>query len=133
MTRIDIIKRTITIITLTILALTIIFPVGVSAKEKTNMGLVKEYCTKHYKGYKVVVVPQGDKRIEKRKGQKKVYVEKIFSKSQGKYGYTLKGHYYIAYNKKVKKGKKVTSYLIYNPKTNYIDDVVAVVDNKMIR
>lgn len=74
------------------------------------------------------------KKILKRKGKNIVYIEKCITKSSGKnYGYTIKGHYYVAYNKKVPKGKKVTSYFIWNPYTNYCDDVVAAVDNKMIR
>ena len=72
--------------------------------------------------------------ITHRKGKKIVYIEKIVSISSGKnYGYTKKGHYYIAYNKKVKKGKRVVSYFVWNPNTNYCDDVIASVDNKMIR
>jgi hypothetical protein len=74
-----------------------------------------------------------DKKIDKRKGKKTVYIEKLISKSKGNYGYTIKGHYYIKYNRKVKKGNKVVSYLLWNPYTNYIDDVVAVADCKMIR
>ena len=74
------------------------------------------------------------KKVLKRKGKNIVYIEKCISKSSGKdYGYTIKGHYHIGYNKKVKKNKKVISYLIWNPYTNACDDVVAVVDNKMIR
>ena len=39
----------------------------------------------------------------------------------------------MSYNKRVKKGKKVTVYAIYNPGNNAEDDVIAVVDNKRIR
>ena len=74
------------------------------------------------------------KKILNRKGKKIVYIEKVLSISSGKkYGYTIKGHHYVRYNKKVKKGNKVVSYFVWNPKTNYIDDVVAVADNKRIR
>lgn len=34
--------------------------------------------------------------------------------------------YVVGYPKKVKKGKRVKMYLVYNPNTNYCDDVVAV-------
>lgn len=133
MKRIEVIKHIITVITLVTLAVTIVLPVGASAKEKTtNWGLVKSYCEKHYPNYKVVKVPFDDKRLTHRAGKKVVYVEKVTSKSKGKYG-LIKNKYYIRYNKKVKKGKKVTSYIIYNPKNNAIDDAVAVVDNKRIR
>ena len=77
---------------------------------------------------------KGWKKLENRKGKKIVYIEKCITISNGKGGgFTKKGHYYVAYNKKVKKGKKVTSYFVYNPYTNYVDDIVAAVDNKMIR
>lgn len=133
MKHITVIKHIITVITLVTLAVTIIFPVGVSAKEKpTNWGLVKTYCEKHYPNYKVVKVPFDDKRLLHRTDKKVVYVENVTSKSKGKYG-VIKGKYHIKYNKKVKKSKKVTSYLIYNPKNNAVDDVVAVVDNRKIR
>ena len=103
-------------------------------KAKTNKQIVKEYRNKHFKGYKIKYFKKWDeKKMTNRKGKKILYVEKMVSYSKGKkYGYTKDGCY-IRYNKKVKKGKKVISYCIYNPKTNYIDDVIAVVDNKKIR
>lgn len=61
-----------------------------------------------------------------------VYVQVVKSISQGKQGKT-RGGYILDYNKRVRRGKVVTSYLIYNPYTNYDDDVVAVVDNGMLR
>lgn len=101
-----------------------------SAKSKpSNKSLVKKYCVTYYhKSPKYV--KENSKAIFKHKG--KMIVEVVLTTSKGKYGVTKKG-YHIRYNKKVKKGKKVTSYLIYNPKTNAIDDVVAVVDNNKIR
>lgn len=103
------------------------------AKTPTDKQIVKSYCAKHYKGYKIKYFTKwNDKVMLNRKGKKVVYVEKMVSYSKGNYGYTKDG-YYIRYNKKVKKGKKVVSYCIYNPKTNYCDDVVAVIDNKRIR
>ena len=100
--------------------------------QKTNETLVKSYCTKYYKGYKIKYFTKwNEKTMLHRKGKKVIYVEKMISYSKGKYGYTKEGCY-IRYNKKVKKGKKVISYCIYNPRTNYCDDVVAVVDNNMI-
>lgn len=76
---------------------------------------------------------KGWKKILHRKSKGIVYIEKCVSYSSGKnYGYTKKG-YYIAYNTNVPKNEKVKSYCIWNPYTNYEDDVVAVADNKMIR
>lgn len=99
----------------------------------TSHKLARAYAKANYPKCKIVFVKMGDKRIDNRKGKKTVYIEKLVSKSRGSYGYTIKGHYYIKYNKKVKKGNKVVSYLLWNPYTNYIDDVVAIVDCKKIR
>lgn len=98
-----------------------------------NNKLVREYCKKHYPKYTIRVIDKYDaKVIENRKGKKIVFVEKFVSYSKGNYGYSKKGEY-VKYNKKVKKGKKVISYFIYNPETNYCDDVVAVIDCGKIR
>ena len=70
--------------------------------------------------------------ITNRKSNKKIHVEHVKTKSKGKYGVDKNG-YVVGYNKKVKKNKKVDSYLIYNPKTNAEDDIIAVVDNGKIR
>lgn len=125
-------KMTLIIATL-ILAISFTFPSVSCAKSVTNWTLVKYFCKDYYKGYKIVKVNFDDKRLQKRTGKRVIYVEKVVSISNGKGGGKIKGKWYIAYNKKVKKGKKVVSYCIYNPKTNYCDDVIAVVDNKMIR
>lgn len=103
------------------------------SKAKSDWGIVKTYCSNHYKGYKIKKVSLFSKKLNNRKGKKIVYVEKVVSISNGKGGGIIKGKWYIAYNKKVKKGKKVVSYCIWNPYTNYCDDIVAVVDNKRIR
>ena len=111
-----------------IMAVAFTMPSTVGA-QTSNKGLVREYCTKHYATRDIKYT--NNKPYKKSK--KYVFVEKVKSISDGgKHGHTKDG-YYITYNKKVKKGKRVTSYLIYNPKTNYTDDIVAVVDNKKIR
>ena len=100
---------------------------------RTNVQIAKEYAKHNYPHCKVVVLDKYDaKKIEHRKGKNIVYIEKFVSYSKGKYGYSKDG-YYVKYNTKVKKGKKVVSYFVYNPYTNYCDDVVAVVDNHKIR
>lgn len=116
------------------MVLIIVFLFGTCTTFATSdKALVKKYCDKHYKGYKIVYMTKwNEKTILHRKGKSIVYVEVMTSKSRGTYGYTKEG-YYIKYNKKVTKGKTVKSYCIYNPYTNYCDDVVAVVDNKKIR
>lgn len=107
-----------------------------SAKENREVRMVKQYCKNHYNSnHKVKFISSKNLSIKKLKARKKkriIYVEVVKSISHGKYGIDANG-YYIAYNKKVKKGKKVKSYCIYNPKTNYFDDVIAVIDNGKIR
>ena len=100
-------------------------------KHVTNRDLVERYVKKHYSGLKIVYVRNAaESDITNRRGT--VLVEIIKSVSHGRHGYTRDG-YYIAYNRKVRKGKTVTSYAIYNPDNNCIDDVVAVVDNEKVR
>ena len=68
-----------------------------------------------------------------RVGKNYIPVEKIYSYSAGKkYGYTSEGEY-VAYNKKVKKGRRVTTYIVYNPENNNWDDAIAVIDNGIAR
>lgn len=131
------IKKGRTIILITLISLFIgicaIDTVAVNADSMSDRQIVKEYCNKHYKSYTIRYFTKWNERMITHRANKKiVYVEIMTSYSKGRHGYTKDG-YYIRYNKKVTKGKKVKSYCIYNPKTNYIDDVVAVVDNKILR
>ena len=76
------------------------------------------------------------KLIETRKGKPYILVSKIVSTGTGtKHGWytTDEGCYIIGYNKRVKAGKRVTSYIIWNPETNYEDDILYVVDNQRYR
>lgn len=108
-------------------------PIFANSNKSNDARLVRQYCKENYPKHTIRIINKYDAKIfENRKGKNIVYIEKFVSYSQGKYGYSKKGEY-VVYNKYVKKGKKVVSYFIYNPKTNYCDDVVAVVDNKKIR
>lgn len=107
--------------------------VPLQAQALTNKKIAKRYAKEHYSECKVKFFRHYSEKIEHRKGTKVVWIWKIYSKSNGgKYG-TCEDGSIIAYNKKVKKGKRIVSYCIYNPYTNYCDDIVAVVDNKKIR
>lgn len=125
-------KRIITIIT----AVIVLFAVNVniaSAKSKpvNNKTVAVKYCKKHYRNYRVKIV--NEYKVPKyRKSNRVVYVERVKTISKGKYGVTKDG-YKIRYNKPVKKNKRHVVYLVYNPKTNYIDDVVAVISNGKVR
>lgn len=114
-----------------------------AAQSKTNWQIVKELTRKIGKPIKLIKTNEmTDRQLEKiichRKGKPYVLVEKVISKSDGTgygwYSTRTKGtNYIIGYNKKVKKGKKVTSYVIWNPKTNICGDVLYVVDNYKYR
>lgn len=97
---------------------------------KTNLTLVKEYCQKYYKGYNVKVVAHVPKH---RNNGEYVYIEKVATTSKGGYWGKTKDGYLIKYNKKVKKGKKVIVYLIYNPSNEVVDDVICKVCNHIIK
>lgn len=106
-------------------------------KKNKDLYLTYRYIEKHYKDYSIKFIKEGKQwqniKLKTRKGKHVVYIEVIKSVSHGRWGRTTKYGSYIKYNKPVRKGKKVTSYCIYNPNTNYYDDVTAVIDNKIIR
>ena len=131
--------------TLFILAAIMMFtlnPVSVKANTNKDLSIATTYISRHYPGYKVRFVPEGKPNMMKlrtRKGKRIVYVKVLKSNAKGNlqgkrrsWGITTKGSY-ITYNRRVKKGKRVKSYCIWNPNSNYTDDVVAVVDNGSIR
>ena len=95
-----------------------------SASEKSDLKLAKQWAKAHY-SEPIKVVSQ-TKVPSKRKG--KTYIEKVKTVSDGgKDGHTIKGRYYVRYPKKVKKDKKVTVYMIWNPKNNASDDITAMI------
>ena len=95
-----------------------------NASTKNDLTLAKNWAKTHY-SESIKIVSQ-DKVPKNRKGT--VYIEILKTKSDGgRNGHTIKGNYYVKYPKKVKKGKKVTMYCVWNPKNNICDDVVAVV------
>jgi len=115
----------------------------VEAKPKTDWEIVQQLCKKSKKKIKLInsnkmTDKQAWKVIDNRKGKNYIVVEKIVSISNGRgYGWystkTKGSKYIIGYNKKIPKGRKVTSYVIWNPKTNICDDVLWVVDNQKYR
>lgn len=138
-------KRTFILITLIITILTAAIPAEAKTAEKnqkTNWQIVKELTKKYHKPIKLVgecETPEKtvDNLIMHRKGKSYILVTKVYSYSDGSdHGWykTPDGNrYIIGYNKKVPAGKKVLSYVIWNPKTNYEDDVLYVVDNLTYR
>ena len=111
--------------------------VKINAKNK-NIQLVNDYIRHEYdlKAYRVKYISTGkltDKMIRERAIKHTIYVEIIKSVSAGGKHGTYGKNYYIAYNKRVRKGKHVTSYCIWNPCNSYCDDVEAIADNGKIR
>lgn len=106
-------------------------------KKSKDLYLTYRYIEKHYKDCFIKFIKEGKQwqniKLKTRKGKHVVYIEIIKSVSHGKWGRTTKYGCYIKYNKPVRKGNKVVSYCIYNPNTNFWDDVTAVIDNGMIR
>ena len=114
-----------------------------NAKSKTDYQLMKQTVKENYGNKKIKLINgNGDEDaywnvILHRKNKKYVVVEKVISKGNGtKHGWykTANGNkYIIGYNKKVPKGKKVTSYIIWNPYSNECDVIDFVIDNGKVR
>ena len=113
-------------------------------KTKSSWQIAKDLCRKE--GYHKIKLVESNKVTDKqfwkivdhRKGKPYIVVEKIVSVSDGNgYGWYSTGtkgtNYIIGYNKRVPKGKKVTSYVIWNPRSNECDDVLYVCDNRTWR
>ena len=95
-----------------------------SAKAKdTSLAKAKAYAEKHYPKHKVKVVNEG-KVPAKRKSAKVIYIEKIKVKATGgRNAKARSGH--IRLLKPAKRGRRLTIYLVWSPRNNAIDDVVA--------
>lgn len=104
----------------------------------TNKDVVNQYIEEIFMieaDYKTVFIKSEkltNKMLRQRKKEGIIYVEKITSTSCGTYGRTDDGGF-VHYNKRTRIGKKVKSFLVYNPESKAIDDVIAVVDHKLIR
>lgn len=107
-----------------IIVITMAFTTGAASAKASDKQIAKNWSKAHYS--EPVKVVNEFKVPTKRKGT--TYIEKVRTVSDGgKKGHTVKGKYVVKYPEKVKKGKKVTMYFIWNPKNNACDDVVAVV------
>lgn len=125
------------------------FAVRVEAKTvekttRTNWQIAKELCRKQ--GYnRIKLIDENNMTDEKfwrvldnRKGKPYIVVSKVLSVSDGTgygwYSTKTKGtNYIIGYNKKIPKGKRVRSYVIWNPNSNECDDILYVVDSLKYR
>ena len=95
-----------------------------NASIKSDLSLAKSWVKSHY-SEPIKVVSCG-KVPSNRIGT--VYIETLKTKSKGgTKGVVIGTNWCVKYPKKVKKGKKVTVYFVYNPYNNACDDVVAMV------
>lgn len=102
----------------------------------TNKAIIKQVCKRQYHNTNIKYIKYNSKNWEKivlhRKNKNYIVVEKFITRSHGHFGYSKEG-YYTYYNKYVKKGKRVVSYIIYSPYNNYCDGIDFVVDNRKVR
>ena len=138
-------KRLFLFILVAVLCFSIFPAVPVEAKEtKTNWQITKELCRKA--GYKKIKLLKANeltdkqfwKVVDNRKNKNYIVVEKVVSRSDGyDHGWystkTKVTNYIIGYNKRVPRGKKVVSYVIYDPHSNEPDEILWVVDNNKYR
>lgn len=128
-------KRVMTIVIMAVMVFSGVSAVNLDrceAKAKTDKQVVKTYCDTHY-GKPPKYVKEGSNAVKHRKGKSYIVVEHLKTTALGgKWGKTSKG-YKVKYTTTTKKGKKVNVYLIYSPKNNAVDDVVAMVDHGKIK
>lgn len=131
-------KLLLAVMTLTTLATSTLSTMTAQADVVTNKDVINQYIEESFMteaDYRTVFVKSEkltNKMLKQRRKNGIIYVEKITSTSCGTYGRTADGGI-IRYNKKKRIGKKVKSFLVYNPESKAIDDVIAVVDHKIIR
>lgn len=132
-------KLLLAVMTLATLATSTLSPMNMQAAAITNKDVIKQYIEENFMieaDYRTVFVKSEkltSKMLKQRKRDGIIYVEKITSTScGGKYGRTDDGGF-VRYNKKTRIGRKVKSFLVYNPESKAVDDVIAVIDHKMIR
>lgn len=108
----------------------IVFSTSATNAKTNDLQLAKKWAKSHYNA--PIKIVNEFKVPPKRKGI--VYIEKVRTISDGsRKGHTIKRKCRVKYPNKVKRGKKVTMYFVWNPKTNICDDVVAVVCLGIVR
>lgn len=130
-------KLLLAVMTLATLASSSFSPMVTEAAATTNKEVITQYVRDSFpENDYIIKFVSSDKLTNKMLRQRKkngiIYAEKVISISCGTYGRTADGRF-IRYNKKEKVGKKVNSFLVYNPASKSNDDIIAVVDHKRIR
>lgn len=139
-------KRLLLLLFILVFSFSVFAAIPAEAKQtpKTNWQIVKELCKKE--GYSKIKLLKANeitdkkfwKIVDHRKGKNYIVVEKVISVSDGTdhgwYSTKTKGtNYIIGYNKRIPKGKKVISYVIWSPYSNECDEILYVVDNQRVR
>lgn len=131
-------KLVLVAMTIATLATSALPPMNTQAATVTNKDVVNQYIEESFMreaDYSTIFIKSENltkKMLRHRKVNGIIYVEKIKSTSCGLYGCTSDGNY-IKYNKWTRPGKKVNSFLVHNPESRSLDDIIAVVDHKRIR
>lgn len=102
-------KRTITIMILAVVMMMTTTPVNANTND---LNLAKAWASEHYTTHDVKVVGMHKAKAS----NTTIYIERVKTKSIGhKKGKVIGTRYTVKYPKNVKKGKKVTVYMVYDP------------------
>ena len=100
---------------------------------------INAYVKKTYgNNYKIRIIKGGTENIKltSRKDKHIIYIEQFKTVSKGKTGVIRSGKckgYIAGYAAKQRKGSKVTTYLLYGPDTNKLDDIQAIITKGKVK
>ena len=104
-----------------------------------DMKAINAYVSNTYgRNYKIRIIKGGseDRNITNRKGKHVIYIEQFKTVSKGKTGIVRTGKCkgcIAGYAAKQRKGSKVTTYLLYGPDTNKLDDIQAIITKGKVK
>lgn len=107
---------------------------------KKDRKQIEKYCSRFYPGYKVVITKADnltDKQLYTRKNKHIIYIAAYNTKADSaRAGHVTGGRFkdcYITYAHKAKAGRKYKVYWIYEPNTNSIDSIAAIVSGGKLK
>ena len=104
-----------------------------------DMKAINAYVKRTYGSkYRIRIIKGGteDRNIVNRKDKHVIYIEQFKTVSKGKNGIITAGKCkgcIAGYAAKQRKGSKVTTYLLYGPETNKLDDIQAVITKGKVK
>lgn len=127
--------RKITIIILTLIIAMVSNTISVNAISyntgyNNNKTVAMKYCKKHYKNYKIKIVNTTPKN---HKSNKYIYVQRVKTISCGGYIGKVSKNSIVRYCKPITKNRIHYCYMVFNPKNNVHDDVVAFISNGKLK